>query len=146
VPLWFGNQHAPGQENPVYGTARVLAAYADCGRGDDAEAHRGVEFLLSAQNDDGGWGGAHGIASSMEETAVAVSALTRFISATGVREALTRGVDYVLGRVEEGSWTQPAPIGLYFATLWYSEALYPVAWTVEALGRARKALATCDTV
>lgn len=146
APLWFGNQHAPGQENPVYGTARVLAAYADCGRGDDTEAHRGVEFLLSAQNDDGGWGGAHGIASSVEETAVAVSALTRFISATGVREALTRGVAYVLERVEEGSWTQPAPIGLYFATLWYSEALYPVAWTVEALGRARKALATCDTV
>lgn len=146
APLWFGNQHTPDQANPAYGTARVLAAYADCGRSDDVEAHRGVEFLLSAQNDDGGWGGAHGIASSVEETAVAVSALTRLISATGVREALTRGVNYVLGRIEEGSWTQAAPIGLYFATLWYSEALYPVAWTVEALGRARKALATCDSV
>ena len=24
VPLWFGNQHAPEQENPVYGTSRAL--------------------------------------------------------------------------------------------------------------------------
>ena len=25
LPLWFGNQHAPDDENPTYGTARVLA-------------------------------------------------------------------------------------------------------------------------
>src|SRR5205807_6954399 len=24
LPLWFGNQHAPNEENPTYGTARVL--------------------------------------------------------------------------------------------------------------------------
>ncbi len=34
-PLWFGNQHAPDDENPVYGTARVLAAFVDCGLTDD---------------------------------------------------------------------------------------------------------------
>src|SRR5581483_11460898 len=28
VPLWFGNQAAPGEENPVLGTARVIAALA----------------------------------------------------------------------------------------------------------------------
>src|SRR5262249_55404741 len=26
LPLWFGNQHAPNDGNPTYGTARVLAA------------------------------------------------------------------------------------------------------------------------
>ena len=31
LPLWFGNQHAPNDENPTYGTARVLAAYRDLG-------------------------------------------------------------------------------------------------------------------
>src|SRR5262249_7231790 len=31
LPLWFGNQHAPDDENPTYGTARVLAAYRDLG-------------------------------------------------------------------------------------------------------------------
>src|SRR5262249_43054220 len=29
LPLWFGNQYAPNDENPTYGTARVLAAYRD---------------------------------------------------------------------------------------------------------------------
>ena len=24
IPLWFGNEHAPGEDNPAYGTARVL--------------------------------------------------------------------------------------------------------------------------
>src|SRR5439155_8918453 len=29
VPLWFGNQYAPGEENPTYGTSRVLLAMHD---------------------------------------------------------------------------------------------------------------------
>ncbi len=140
VPLWFGNQHAPGQRNAVYGTARVLAAYADCGRADDEPARRGLDYLLRAQNEDGGWGGAEGVASSVEETALAVSALSRFADERGVAGTLADGVGWLLARVEDESWIEPAPIGLYFASLWYTEALYPVAWTVEALGRARAAL------
>src|SRR5690606_3619918 len=31
LPLWFGNQHAPDDINPSYGTAKVLAAYRDLG-------------------------------------------------------------------------------------------------------------------
>ena len=33
LPLWFGNQHAKDDVNPVYGTSRVLAAYRDVGQG-----------------------------------------------------------------------------------------------------------------
>ena len=29
VPLWFGNEHAPGDENPLYGTAHVVIALRD---------------------------------------------------------------------------------------------------------------------
>jgi len=142
APLWFGNQHeqAPGQRNPVYGTARVLAAYADCERFDEPPARRGLDYLLRAQTADGGWGGAQGVPSSVEETAVTVSALNRFAGERAVAEALADGVEWLLDRVEDGSWTEPAPIGLYFASLWYTEALYPVAWTVEALGRVRAGL------
>ncbi len=140
VPLWFGNQHAPGQRNPVFGTARVLAGWADCARGHEEPARRGVAYLLRAQNDDGGWGGAAGVQSTIEETAMAVSALSRFTGERGATEALQCGVRYLLARVDDDTWTQPAPIGLYFASLWYAEDLYPVAWTVEALGRAREAL------
>lgn len=143
-PLWFGNQHAPGQENSVYGTARVLTAYAECGRGTDAVAGSGLSYLLRAQNRDGGWGGAEGVASSVEETAVAVSALSRFVRSADVEGALARGVAHLLRRVGDGSWGEAAPIGLYFASLWYAEALYPVVWTVEALGRARETLVRGD--
>jgi squalene-hopene/tetraprenyl-beta-curcumene cyclase len=34
--------------------------------------------------------------------------------------------------------TPPAPIGLYFARLWYSETLYPLIFAVEGLKAARQ--------
>src|SRR5207302_3665326 len=75
LPLWFGNQYAPDDENPTYGTARVLAAYRDLTKMDTEPARRGVAWLLSAQNADGGWGGAASTPSSVEETALAVEVL-----------------------------------------------------------------------
>jgi hypothetical protein len=38
--------------------------------------------------------------------------------------------------VEAGDWREPAPIGFYFAKLWYYERLYPMIFTVGALGKA----------
>jgi squalene-hopene/tetraprenyl-beta-curcumene cyclase len=140
APLWFGDQRVVSEANPVLGTARVLAAYGDCERTDDPHAEAGLKYLMRAQNDDGGWGGASGIASTIEQTALAVSALCRFIKKPDVEFAIEGGVEYLLDRVEDGTWTEPAPIGLYFASLWYTEALYPVTWTIEALGRAREVL------
>jgi len=133
VPLWFGNQAAPGQENPVYGTARVLAAYGDAGRGRDPEALQGLAYLLGAQNADGGWGGAAGVASSVEETAIAVESLARW--GDEARGSVEAGARYLTEGVASGGLDSPTPIGLYFASLWYSERLYPVIWTVAALGR-----------
>ena len=136
-PLWFGNQAAAGKRNPVLGTARVIPALPEGPR-----AARGLAFLVSAQNPDGGWGGAPGVASSVEETALAVTALAQ---ARGKSElALASGVSYLLERIEDGTWTRPSPVGLYFSSLWYSERLYPVVWTVEALGRVRDALDTAS--
>jgi len=57
LPLWFGNQHRPDDENPLYGTAKVLLAYRDFARMEETEAKRGVDYLLTQQNADGGWGG-----------------------------------------------------------------------------------------
>jgi squalene-hopene/tetraprenyl-beta-curcumene cyclase len=34
---------------------------------------------------------------------------------------------------------EPSPIGLYFAKLWYYEKLYPLIFTVSALGQALRA-------
>ena len=36
---------------------------------------------------------------------------------------------------ERGRRFEPAPIGLYFAKLWYFERLYPLAFTAAALAR-----------
>jgi squalene-hopene/tetraprenyl-beta-curcumene cyclase len=38
--------------------------------------------------------------------------------------------------VESGRYQNPSPIGFYFAKLWYYEKLYPIIFTVAALGRA----------
>ena len=136
LPLWFGNEHAPGDENPLYGTAHVVIALREiAGRGSEVEpghARRGIEWLAAAQNDDGGWGGVKGVPSSVEETALAVKAL----AGTCEVRAVARGVEWLVARVESGAWREPAPIGFYFAKLWYSERLYPLIWTVGALGKA----------
>lgn len=134
LPLWFGNQHAPDDINPVYGTARVLAAYRDLALTDAPECRRGVEFLLSAQNADGGWGGAKDCPSSVEETALAVEVLHGLANG----EAVQKGVAWLVDAVESGRFREPSPIGFYFAKLWYFEKLYPLIFTVAALGRATR--------
>jgi squalene-hopene/tetraprenyl-beta-curcumene cyclase len=138
LPLWFGNQHAPDDINPTYGTARVLAAYRDLGMMASDPARRGIQWLLENQNDDGGWGGCRGTPSSVEETALAVEVLLE----AKPQAAVARGVGWLIDAVERGAIHEPTPIGFYFAKLWYYEKLYPIIFTVAALGRARRTLAT----
>jgi squalene-hopene/tetraprenyl-beta-curcumene cyclase len=135
LPLWFGNQHAPDDVNPTYGTARVLAAYRDLGLADCEQARRGVAFLLSIQNADSGWGGAADTPSSVEETALSVEVLID-LAPPEARPAVERGLAWLVERVERGGLANPTPIGFYFAKLWYYERLYPVIFAVAALGRA----------
>ncbi len=139
LPLWFGNQHAPDEENPIYGTARVLAAYRDLDQMTSEPARRGIAWLLSAQNADGGWGGAANTPSSIEETALAVEVL--FDAGPAAETAVERGLAWLIERIEAGGLSQPTPIGFYFAKLWYFEKLYPIIFSVAALGRARRKLA-----
>lgn len=148
APLWFGNQHAANEENLTYGTSRVLLALAtariphvdrerDLCRESDA-----VGWLLSAQNDDGGWGGTNQTPSSIEETALAVEALSATLarssppSADEVPLAITRGLAWLSDHTHQGHEFPPSPIGFYFAKLWYFEQMYPVVYTLAAVGRA----------
>jgi squalene-hopene/tetraprenyl-beta-curcumene cyclase len=136
LPLWFGNQRAPDDENPTYGTARVLAAYRDLDRMNEAIARRGVHWLLSIQNADGGWGGAANTPSSVEETALAVEVLID--AGPDAQAAVNKGLNWLVQQVEDGRLHDPTPIGFYFAKLWYFEKLYPIIFSVAALGRARR--------
>jgi squalene-hopene/tetraprenyl-beta-curcumene cyclase len=136
LPLWFGNQHAPDDINPTYGTARVLAAYRDLDMMNTEAARRGIAWLLANQNDDGGWGGLLGTPSSMEETALAVEVLLD--AGPQSETAVNKGLTWLVRQVEVGGLYNPAPIGFYFAKLWYFEKLYPIIFTVAALGKARR--------
>jgi squalene-hopene/tetraprenyl-beta-curcumene cyclase len=142
IPLWFGNEHAPDEENPVYGTARVLSSLGPGLVRQDPRIEngrqRGLAWLLSVQNSDGGWGGDAGVRSSIEETGVVLSALGRSGSDDNERisSAVERGARWLIDAVREGR-QQPAPIGLYFARLWYFEELYPLIFALEGLTGSR---------
>lgn len=141
LPLWFGNQHGPDDENPTYGTAQVCIAMReldDRGFGFPRELlTKAVAWLVGAQDVSGGWSGCPGGPVSVEETALAVEALAGYRG-----EAADAGARWLVGRVESGAWREPAPIGFYFAKLWYFERLYPQIFTVGALGRMAGLLET----
>jgi squalene-hopene/tetraprenyl-beta-curcumene cyclase len=135
LPLWFGNQHAPDDENPTYGTSKVLAAYRDLEKMDTEPARKGIAWLIANQNADGGWGAGRGTPSSIEETALALDVL---LAVNPRPEAVNSGLAWLVQQVESGGLAHPTPIGFYFAKLWYYERLYPILFSVAALGRARR--------
>jgi squalene-hopene/tetraprenyl-beta-curcumene cyclase len=98
VPLWFGNQYVRDEENPTYGTSRVLLAWLAAWDSPWLAQYRKLEipsrfamaarWLVRAQQSDGSWTGSdrpslqdqHQSApiealGSIEETALAVEAL-----------------------------------------------------------------------
>jgi squalene-hopene/tetraprenyl-beta-curcumene cyclase len=133
TPLWFGNQSAPQEGNPVYGTARVLLSLRRV-RPASAVVQRGVRWVLDAQNGDGGWGGDRGVTSTIEETSLAVAALVG-LDDVAARAAVHRGERWIVQATRGGDETTPSPIGLYFSRLWYCEASYPLIFAVDALRR-----------
>lgn len=137
LPLWFGNQLTVDHTNPVYGTARVTAYLNETLQtqlGNEYQVilklmiDRGCRYLTSVQNQDGSWGGAKDIPGSIEETALAVTALVP----NGFREECTSGMNW-LSEKTKSDGIVASPIGLYFASLWYDEDLYPLTAYLECL-------------
>ncbi len=154
VPLWFGHQQDAHDENPLYGTARVIPALCALGAHTDsattASLARAVAWLSARQNTDGGWSGAAGAPSSLEETALALEALANAWPRLAVavdspicaahQTALACGTAWLCSEVECGRWHEPAPIGFYFAKLWYFEKLYPLIFATGALSALERAV------
>ncbi len=150
VPLWFGNQLAQNQENPVYGTAKVLTCLCRAPqqyRGICVKmVKKGIQWLLSVQNPGGGWGGAESIEPTTEETALAIDALAESLlhsvadsqQELAVRSAISRGVRWLVEQTQYGTLLTSSPIGLYFARLWYFEELYPAIFTLSALHKVQR--------
>ncbi|MFY9254132.1 MAG: squalene--hopene cyclase, partial [Fuerstiella sp.] len=128
----FGNQYNENDENPLYGTAKVVLALRDSGFEDSQLTVRGIQWLVQNQNDDGGWSGRKGLQSSTEETALAVEALAG-LAAHDVNVAT--GAKWLEAQLQQGTVADPTPIGFYFAKLWYFERLYPIIFATAALRR-----------
>jgi squalene-hopene/tetraprenyl-beta-curcumene cyclase len=127
--LWFREATA--------GTASVLEALAECGLEQTPRALLARDALLRNQNDDGGWAGLRLQPSTAEETAWAILALLRYGSDKAVRKAITGGIGWLAAnQLADGTWT-PAPIGLYYSAMWYSDSAFALALPAQALGRAK---------
>jgi squalene cyclase len=139
VPLWFGNQLTSDKKNPVYGTARVCTYLNDCLKFDSVNPAVKKEmtqmislaqhYILSQQNSDGSWGGEKNIHGSIEETSLAISALT-----TSHTDVCLKGFGWLKEKTLLNNLNS-SPIGLYFAMLWYDEKMYPLVSYAEALRR-----------
>jgi squalene-hopene/tetraprenyl-beta-curcumene cyclase len=140
LPLWFGNQNRPQEDNPIYGTAKVLLAIRDLCRLDSPPPRRALDWLVSMQRADGSFGscGVTAGPASVEETALAVEALLTCGQAQAHEEAAMKGLQWLTDAVEANRHGESSPIGLYFAKLWYHERLYPLIMTAGVLGQAAR--------
>ncbi len=128
-PLWFGSQDVEHKQNRVWGTAVVLE---HLGSLDTIQSkpfvQRAVSYLQKAQLADGMWGGDLGSnRSNIECSARAIKALSYYAPDSAATEQLASLV------VQQKGMLDAAPIGLYFAKLWYDEKLYPLIFTLSAL-------------
>lgn len=158
LPLWFGNQDRPQEDNPVYGTGKVLLAYAALSQVDSLPAQRGIDYLRNCQNPDGGWGGGRSVVypgsnldydrgrgeaksrSTIEETAIALEGLLACSGERPPDSTIMRGLSWLADAVLQGGLDHPQPIGFYFAKLWYYERLYPTVFSLGAIGAALRTL------
>ena len=133
LPLWFGNEKDSEHLNPVYGTSQVLLGLSKLKENNFADVDdmikKGVSFLTKTQNSDGGWGGNLILSSSIEESSLAIRALV----ANGILNSVSKGVDYLLTKLGNFTSISAEPIGLYFASLWYYEEMYPIVFALAAL-------------
>lgn len=132
APLWFGCEQEPGEANLTYGTTHVLfACAADAPNGKFVRASA-LTWLRSIQNPDGGFGGCKGAPSTAEETGLALRALA-LNGATPEDAACERAAEWLIKHQRpDGTWAS-APIGFYFAVLWYYEDLYPLTYALGGL-------------
>jgi squalene-hopene/tetraprenyl-beta-curcumene cyclase len=108
---------------------------------------RAISWLLRAQGEDGGWGGDRDTPPSIEETALATETLAElaqpiYAAYVGrlqeeIVHAAFRGTAWLIHQIDQhGPANLPAaPIGFYFARLWYYERLYPLILATAAIGR-----------
>lgn len=115
LPLWFGNQQNPNHENPVYGTVRVMEALMETNFPRIGKMRaKGFQWLENLDLD-----------------GLCVEELALVAGLTG------RGGERLAEMTASGTEFFANSIGLYFASLWYSEKLYPVIFSLGAFKRCK---------
>ena len=74
----------------------------------------------------------------MEETTLALEALLADTICIQSQEGVTKGLAWIIECVETDRFRENSVVGFYFAKLWYHEKLYPLTFTVSALGKAQQ--------
>jgi len=149
LPLWFGNQDREQEDNPIYGTGRVLLSYSACNMHQSEPFRNGHRFLIAQQNQDGGWGGGASVryaenpvgkfpaTSTIEETSIALAGIMSELDTSGSTDSIIRGLEWLCSAIENEYHHTSQPIGFYFARLWYHEKLYPLVFSLSALNKGR---------
>lgn len=133
-PLWFGNQHNKEKLNLTYGTAQVVIALCETPNAESLDLRplvdSGLKWLKEAQNDDGSWSGIKDSPGSIEETSLALNVL---ISCGIIDSQIEKGFSWLIHETKNGTEFKSRPIGLYFASLWYDEKMYPLVYSAAAI-------------
>jgi prenyltransferase beta subunit len=140
VPLWFGNQYTPNQTNPIYGTSQVLRVLNQIEKPifPKEKLDKAVDWLSNQQNSDGSFGHTQNASGSIEETSLALLALCNKENVN--KPWFKKGYLWLINKTESGTIFKAEPIGLYFASLWYSEKQYPISFCLHFLNQLKKQL------
>jgi squalene-hopene/tetraprenyl-beta-curcumene cyclase len=145
LPLWFGNEDDKQHQNPVYGTSVVLYSLNSLNSDDlmnlTKVKSKAIDFLQRSQNEDGGWGGNSNLISTIEETSLAIRALALHQK----HSKIEKGIHWLnLHLPNDLNDVKATPIGLYFASLWYFEDMYPLVFASSALNEVLKSIANYE--
>lgn len=150
LPLWFGNQDRTQEDNPIYGTGRVLLSTTALGPEFQPMFEQGVQYLQSIQNQDGSWGGGPSTkylandgnsasgCGTVEETAIALEGIMEGTNKNSREDSILRGLNWLCQAIHLGYHHTSQPIGFYFARLWYYERMYPLVFSLSALNKGLK--------
>ena len=98
---------------PYYATSEIAEAFASWGRRDDPVVASVVRFTRQRQNPDGSWGDAGEPGTPSRELWTALALLTLQAGAGAPRDAIERGIAYLLERQQaDGRW-----VGGYFKSV-----------------------------
>ncbi len=125
----------------TYGTANAITALIQAGEADCEEIHRGIRWLESVQNIDGGWGEdmfGNRTESTIEQTAWSAGTL---LLVDPQNESGWRGIKFLLShQIPDGSWAASC-VGIYWEIIGgYADPINASVFPLRALHRAKWAM------